>query len=62
MAAISYLVQLLTAFLAPDFSKQVFGILSILPIIAEVWMLGYLLVVGVKTEKADNRILAAAKA
>ena len=48
MAAISYLVQLLAAFLAPDFSKQVHGFLSILPIIAEVWMLGYLLVRGVK--------------
>jgi hypothetical protein len=57
MAAISYLVQLLTAFLAPDFSKQVFGILSILPIIAEVWMLGYLLVVGARTVKPDKDIL-----
>ena len=57
MAAISYLVQLLTAFLAPDFSKQVFGILSILPIIAEVWMLGYLLVIGARTEKPDKDIL-----
>jgi len=62
MAAVSYLVDSLAAFLAPDFSKQVHRFLSILPIIAEVWMLGYLLVVGVKTEKPDNRILAAAKA
>jgi hypothetical protein len=62
MAAISYLVDLLAAFLAPDFSKQVHGFLSILPIIAEVWMLGYLLVVGVKTVKPDKRILAATTA
>src|SRR5512141_219944 len=51
MAAISYLVQLLTAFLAPDFSNQVHGFLSILPMIAEIWMLGYLLVVCARSVK-----------
>jgi hypothetical protein len=62
MTTICYLVDLLAAFLAPDFGKQVHGFLSILPIIAEVWMLGYLLVVGVRTVKPDKDILTAATA
>ena len=62
MAAVSYLVDLFAAFLVPDFSKQIHAFLSILPAIAEVWMLGYLLVVGVKTVKPDKDILANAAA
>ena len=61
MAAISYLVQLLAAFLAPDFSKQVHGFLSILPIIAEVWMLGYLLVRGVKVPAQGTPMVSSLK-
>ncbi len=62
MAAISYLVQLFAAFLAPDFGKQIHGFMTILPIIAEVWMLGYLLVVGVRSVKPEKRILTEATA
>ena len=54
-----YVVDLLTAFLVPDFN-QIIGTFIVIPyIIAEVWMLGYLLVIGVKTVKPDERNLTA---
>ena len=56
----SYLVDLLAAFLVPDFGKGIHSFASILPAIAEAWMAGYLLVIGVKTVKPDERVLAAA--
>src|SRR5215204_5329704 len=45
VAGVCYLVDLFAAFLAPD--------------IGEVWMLGYLLVIGVKTVRPDERNLTA---
>jgi hypothetical protein len=60
-ATVSYLADMLTAFLVPDFGKQIHAFLTIMPIIGEVWLLGYLLVIGVrtvKTAKPDERILA----
>jgi hypothetical protein len=48
VACASYLVDLLAAFLVPDFGKAIHGFASILPAIAEPWMVGYLLVKGVK--------------
>ena len=59
VAGVSYLVDVMVAFLAPGLSKQIHGFLAIAPTIAEVWLLGYLLIVGVKTEKSDERILTA---
>ncbi|MBI5031927.1 MAG: DUF4386 domain-containing protein [Chloroflexi bacterium] len=59
-AAVCYLVDLLAAFLVPDFATQIHPFIVIVPAIAEVWMVLYLLVVGVKTVKPDKRILAAA--
>ncbi|HEV2029948.1 MAG TPA: DUF4386 domain-containing protein [Candidatus Dormibacteraeota bacterium] len=60
-ACASYLVDLLAAFLFPDFGKAIHGFATILPAIAEPSMVLYLLVVGVKTSKPrDERILAAA--
>jgi hypothetical protein len=53
VAGASYLVDMLAAFLVPDFSKQVHGFLAIPPTIAEIWMLGYLLVKGVKVPTQD---------
>jgi hypothetical protein len=44
----SYLVDMLAAFLVPDVGAQIHGVLAIPPTIAEIWMLGYLLVEGVK--------------
>jgi hypothetical protein len=52
LACGSYLVDLLAAFLLPDLSKAIHGFAGILPAIAEVWMAGYLLVIGVKTGTA----------
>lgn len=54
VAGVCYLVDLLAAFLAPDFGQNIHTFLVIPPIIGEVWMLGYLLVIGVKTVKTDE--------
>jgi hypothetical protein len=55
-----YLVDLFAAFLAPDLAKNIHVLIVIPCTIAEFWMLGYLLVVGVKTVKPDERILTPA--
>jgi hypothetical protein len=54
VAGVSYLVDLLAAFLVPDVRQQVSRFLAIPPIIAEVWLLGYLLVKGVKVPAQDT--------
>jgi hypothetical protein len=60
-AAASYLVDLLAAFLAPDFARSIHGFATILPAIAEPAMVLYLLVIGVWIRKPKTeRILAAA--
>ena len=51
-ATVYYLVHLITAFLVPDFHKQIQPFILIV-IIAEVWLLGYLLIVGVRTAKPE---------
>lgn len=43
-----YLVHMLVAFLVPDLNQQIHGALAIPPMIAELWMVGYLLVRGVR--------------
>jgi hypothetical protein len=58
-ASISYLVDMLLAFLAPAFGKEIHSYLSILPAIAEIWMVGYLLVIGVRTVTPAKRVIAA---
>src|SRR5437667_10101090 len=68
MAAVCYLVDLLAAFLAPDIAATIHPFVGILvPAIAEISMVFYLLIIGVKTIKPDQnvaspdeRILAAA--
>jgi uncharacterized membrane protein YwzB len=55
VATVSYLVDLLAAFLAPDLAKQIHPMLSIAPIIGEVWMVLYLLVKGVGSSSAADR-------
>ena len=45
---VSYLLDVLAAFLVPDLGTQIHGFLAIPPTIAEIWMLAYLLVKGVK--------------
>ena len=62
-ACVSYLMDVLAAFLAPDLGKTIHGYLTILPAIAEPAMVLHLLVIGVKTgrkSKPETRILAAA--
>ena len=61
-AAVCYLVDLFAAFLLPDFAKQIHPFIVIVPAIAEIWMVLYLLVVGVRTVKPDKRIVVSAAA
>lgn len=61
-AAVCYLVDLFAAFLVPDFAQQIASFIVIVPIIAEIWMVLYLLVVGVRTVKPGQVILAPAAA
>ena len=55
-----YLVDMLAAFLVPGVSKAIHGYVTIPSAIAEIWMVGYLLVIGVKTKKSGDRNPAAA--
>jgi hypothetical protein len=61
VACAVYLVDLLAAFLVPDFGKQIHAFL-VIPVVAtaEIWMVIYLLVWGVRTVKPVERTLAAA--
>jgi hypothetical protein len=52
-ATVCYLVDVLAAFLVPDFARQIHPFIVIVPAIAEIWMVLYLLVVGVRTVKPD---------
>lgn len=47
-AAVCYLVDLFAAFLVPDIATQIHPFVVIVPAIAEVWMVVYLLVKGVQ--------------
>jgi len=55
-----YLGDMLAAFLVPDLGKAIHGYVTIPSAIAEVSMLGYLLVIGVKIPKSEKPIAAAA--
>src|SRR6266571_8533736 len=63
VGGVCYLVDLLALFLVPDFGQQIHLFVGVIPTtIAEVSMVIYLLVIGVKTVKTsrlENRILAA---
>jgi hypothetical protein len=54
VGGVSYLVDMPVAFLAPDLSEQIHGFLGIPPAIAEVSMVLYLLIIGVKTVKPKD--------
>jgi hypothetical protein len=59
VTGLTYLVDLLLTLLAPDLGKQIHGFLAIAPIIAEPWMVGYLLWIGLRsTRPADRRSAA----
>ena len=58
-ATVCYLVDVLVAFLVPDIAKQISPLMVIAPIVAEVWLLGYLLVKGVRSPRqADHASVA----
>jgi Domain of unknown function (DUF4386) len=57
---VCYLVDVLAAFLVPDVSQNIHTFVVIPSAIAEIAMVVYLLVIGVGTVKADERVLAAA--
>jgi hypothetical protein len=52
VAGASYIVDMLVAFMSPDLSAAIHGFLAAPPAIAEVWMLGYLLIFGVRNTAA----------
>ena len=60
VGAVCYLVDVLTAFLLPDVARAIHSFITIPSAIAEIWMVGYLLVVGVKTNTPAERSPAAA--
>ena len=60
VGAVCYLVDVLAAFLVPDFGQKTHTFVVIPSAIAEISMVGYLLVMGVKTVKPDERNLAGA--
>jgi hypothetical protein len=62
VATVCYLVDALVAFLVPDIAKQVSPLLVIGPIVAEVWLLGYLLVKGVRSPRESDLPTVAAVA
>jgi hypothetical protein len=51
-----YLLDVLAAFLVPDLGKVVHGYITVPSAIAELWMVGYLLVIGVRTPRSDKPV------
>jgi hypothetical protein len=54
-ATVCYVADLLAAFLAPDLARQIHPMLVITPAIAEIWMVVYLLVKGVRSASTNER-------
>ncbi len=54
VGGVCYLVDMLALFLVPDFGKKIAAFVIIPSGIAEIWMLGYLLVIGVRTKSQAN--------
>ncbi len=55
VATANYLVDVVVAFLLPDLAEQIHVFLTIAPAIAEIWMVLYLLVVGVRSPRSTVR-------
>jgi hypothetical protein len=60
VGGVCYLLDVLAQFLAPDFGPKIATFIVIPGAIAEIWMVVYLLVIGVKTAKRDVRVSGAA--
>lgn len=61
VGGVCYLVDMLAKFLAPDFGATVSSFLVIAPTTAEIWMVGYLLVKGVKVPDQGTPALSGGK-
>lgn len=61
VGGICYLVDMLAAFLLPDLGQKIHGFVIIPSAVAEIWMVVYLLVIGVKTQKPGSLIPALAE-
>lgn len=59
LGGVCYILDLLAAFLAPELALKIHGVIVIPCIVAEVAMVLYLLVVGVRTSASDPRLPAA---
>lgn len=55
LATVSYLVDVVVAVLFPGLAVQVHIYLGIVPAIAEIWMVLYLLIVGVRSRRPTDR-------
>ncbi|SDK94057.1 protein of unknown function [Arthrobacter sp. ov407] len=55
LAAASYLADVVVAFLLPGLAAQIHGYLGIVPAIAEIWMVLYLLTVGVRSARPAHQ-------
>ncbi len=60
VACVCYLVDLFVAFLLPELSRAIHGYVVIPCAVAEMWMVLYLLIMGVRTIEQDTRNLATA--
>jgi hypothetical protein len=60
IGSVCYLVDVLAAFLLPDLGSAIHGYITIPSAIAELTMVGYLLVIGVRTPRSDERSAVAA--
>jgi hypothetical protein len=54
VGGVSYLVDMVALFLVPEFGAAVSAFVTIPPAVAELWMVGYLLVKGVRMERQDT--------
>lgn len=62
VGGVCYLVDFLAAFLVPEVGHAIHRIIVIPSAVAEIWMVGYLLAIGVRNRKAakpDDRVLVA---
>lgn len=59
VATVCYLMQVVVAFLFPELAEQIHVFLGIVPAIAEIWMVFYLLIVGVRSPRSVVRPPAA---
>ncbi|WP_461186604.1 DUF4386 family protein [Arthrobacter sp. Z4-13] len=56
VATASYLTAVVLAFLLPALAMQIFINLNIVHCTAEIWMVFYLLLVGVRTPRTTNHV------